>query len=180
MIFKYSQTWVNDHLSIATAILKSLFELLLLKRSLNNDHLSTTVTIFVHSLYLFYYFHLVKNTIYWKMASLLMLLWTKEAKRTPISNNRWHVPVYCTESKTVFKYFPLYYFYRNECLKSPTRQYFQSTITIDDPLDMKELKRSLLFDLPWRVLKLALGTSFLSSKILFAIEWRNEIVIGNG
>jgi hypothetical protein len=44
--FEYSQTWTNNHLRIATTILRSHLELLLLTWPLNNDHLSTTATIF--------------------------------------------------------------------------------------------------------------------------------------
>jgi len=49
---RYSQTWVNDHLWIATTCLqrppfwKSQFEMLLLKWSLTNYHLSTTTITF--------------------------------------------------------------------------------------------------------------------------------------
>ena len=42
----YSQTWAKDHIRIATTILRSHNGLLLHKRPLNNDHLSTTATIF--------------------------------------------------------------------------------------------------------------------------------------
>ncbi len=37
---KYSQTWVNDHLWIATTVLRFQLQLLLHSRPLNNDHLA--------------------------------------------------------------------------------------------------------------------------------------------
>ncbi len=42
----YIQTWANDHLSITTGILRSHSKLILHKWPLNNDHLSTSATIF--------------------------------------------------------------------------------------------------------------------------------------
>ncbi len=56
----YSQTWANDQLRIAITCLYndhhfgSLSELLLLKWPLNNDHISTTATIFWFRWWLFY------------------------------------------------------------------------------------------------------------------------------
>ena len=56
-----------------------------------------------------------------------------------------------------------------------------STITIDDPLDMEGLKKK--FIVVWLALacfEIGTGNKFPFKKILFAIEWRNENVIGNG
>ncbi len=41
-IYKYSQILLNDHMSIATTILRSHVELIIQKLPPNNDHLSTT------------------------------------------------------------------------------------------------------------------------------------------
>ncbi len=60
----YSQTWAYDHLSIRTTVLRYHLKLLSHKWPLNNDHLSTTATIFVSRGCLWYTSLTVRGTFY--------------------------------------------------------------------------------------------------------------------
>jgi len=72
---KYSQTWMNNHLSTTTTVLMSQYEIILLKRHMNNDHLSTTATILQWGAFYLFIANCFATLIIGGAKELVVLLW---------------------------------------------------------------------------------------------------------